>query len=816
MRTHAVVRRLILPAICLAVAVALLWPSTGHGVRATVFDTSGDAPRQVSTAIRPGFDLDDLSALGGRIVPPGDLPFSVVWAGGLMIPRAGFYAVDLDGDGDLELVVDGAVLQAQTAGTPAARRVVWLERGLRQVDLTYARTIPNDTAPAVHVALGPLDGSVQPVQPAALFTPTPSPRPWATFVATARDRIGAIAWPLLLVAAAFAADRIARAVGRRAPGTRWTFAPWVLRAATLTALALVVAYAALLRFDAIAMIYGPVERPQWLRAAQQSRDGRSLLRPDAVTWPPHDGERRYISDPYTYLQYAEDMQSFYAAHRREPVFPLVTKIWLWLLSHQDVAVSFASASFGVLAVLATYLLGAAVWSVPVGLGAALAVAIECDIVTWSVGGWRDDAFTCAVLVSTYAMVRYLRAPTMMKGVAIGLVAGAACLIRITSLSFVLPGLAYLFFASTQPWRARVAQLGFAAVAMSIVVAPFLYNCWRVYGDPLYSINVHADVYRVAEGERDAHGAGAAEYLAGKWRTRPFDTLDTVVMGLTEYPFANKWQGFEPWMPGVGRWLAIAAVVGLMMLATASAGRLLLLMLATSLIPFAFTWKVLSDWRFTEHVYPMFLIGAAVAMTEAVRAVVLPRMLVARANARRPALVFALIIAGVFAGYWVVTRVLPPLIVEESLMARQDVTIGAGGRDGAFFGRGWSPVLAEGNVTARVARDATASVTFPLPKVVDYDLTVRLDPFPRPFGATLRRIENLEVFANDRLVATTPLTWNPARVGSYQVHLPRDVVRQGANQLRLAVKTAAPEAAGLLTRPDSSSFRLWYLRVRPTE
>ena len=81
------------------------------------------------------------------------------------------------------------------------------------------------------------------------------------------------------------------------------------------------------------------------------------------TYPHRDGTAtRYRSDPYTYLQYAREMRSFYAAHRREPLFPFVTKLFLWLLDQQDVAVSFASATFSVLAIVATYLLGATAFS----------------------------------------------------------------------------------------------------------------------------------------------------------------------------------------------------------------------------------------------------------------------------------------------------------------------------------------------------------------------------------------------------------------------------------------------------------------------
>ena len=127
---------------------------------------------------------------------------------------------------------------------------------------------------------------------------------------------------------------------------------------------LVVIYGAFLRLDAITLRYGPVSRPSWLRTLQQTRGSASLLRPAGVTWtavptyPHRDGPpTHYVSDPYAYLQYAREMRSFYAAHRREPLFPFATKVFLRLLRNQDVAVSFASAASSVLAIIGTLALG---------------------------------------------------------------------------------------------------------------------------------------------------------------------------------------------------------------------------------------------------------------------------------------------------------------------------------------------------------------------------------------------------------------------------------------------------------------------------
>jgi hypothetical protein len=199
----------------------------------------------------------------------------------------------------------------------------------------------------------------------------------------------------------------------------------------IACLAFIIAYAALLRLDAITLSYGPVERPGWLKAFQESRGPESVLRPSGMTWTaapvyPHaDGtSTHYISDPYTYLQYAREMDSFFEAHRREPLFPAVTKAFLALFADQDVAVSFASATFSVLSVILTAILGASVFSRPVGLVAAGALAIEYDAISWGIAGWRDDAFTCGVLASAWLMVRYLRKPSGLNAVALGVVAAA--------------------------------------------------------------------------------------------------------------------------------------------------------------------------------------------------------------------------------------------------------------------------------------------------------------------------------------------------------------------------------------------------------
>ena len=379
--------------------------------------------------------------------------------------------------------------------------------------------------------------------------------------------------------------------------------------ALATSIALViVVYAAALRGDALVARYGPLERPAWARAVQDMSAPFADLRPRSFAWSPVEGYGR--GDPVNYIRYATEMESFYAAHVREPLFPFCTKVFLWLLNQQDVAVSFASGLFSILCVWATWLLGSYAFSRWVGLGAALGVAVEPELISWGVNGWRDDAFMFFVVLSSYALLRCHRQLTYRHAVWAGIVAGLACLTRLTSLSFLVPGFVILAW-SYRVQRERLALLGLAMFVATLLAAPFLINCWREFGDPLYAINAHTKFYQTREGTAPQPDLSATTYIGTMFRDDPVRTVETMVVGLTTYPFTNKWRGFNHWLPRAGRWLSWSALVGLALFLTSSRGRLLLIVLGMSLLPYAFTWPIRggAEWRFTQHAYPFFLIAA---------------------------------------------------------------------------------------------------------------------------------------------------------------------------------------------------------------
>jgi hypothetical protein len=283
-------------------------------------------------------------------------------------------------------------------------------------------------------------------------------------------------------------------------------------------------------------------------------------------------------------------------------------------------------------------------------------------------------------------------------------------------------------------------------------------------------------------------------------------LDTVVLGMTSYPFGNKWRGFEPWMGPLARCLSWAAIAGLIVLVAFGAGRLLLLVVAASLVPYAATWRLIWDWRFTGHAYPFFLVAACLVISRAASLSVPRHARAALARITREGTVrWGLGLAALGFAAWAVVWLLPLATVREALEAGDAATVVAGPRDTAFFAEGWSRRTKDGNVTTRTSRGARSVLRILLPGARDYDLMVRMDPVPRPPGELAEGLPVVRMFMNGAPLGVTPLTWDPARVGAYAIRLPAPRVRAGFNRLAFVVEP---------TSRDYAAVRVWYVRLTP--
>jgi hypothetical protein len=783
---------------------------------------------------RPVLDrraVDAIDLVGIDPAAAGTSGVVATWHGYWEVPSSGLYDLALESRGPSSWTIDGRVANAVSQPeSGVTTRTVWLDAGFRETSIHY---IVDAAAPHVLAQIAETGARLEPLDSATLKPRLPRN---PTLRASLRFVHRVLGW-IAIVALVWAVRKTVPVVTGRWPEVFSNPArrQQLGRGLSWAALAVILGYGALLRLDAIAGRYGPVTSPSWLAAVQtRTLAAPAAIRPGSIGWEPEqlyphrDGTlAKYRSDPYTYLDTARKMTWFYAGHPREPVFPFVTNVFLHLLAWQDVAVSFASALFSLLAVWFTYLLGAELWSRPAGLLAALGLSLDADILALSSLGWRDDAYMAMAVLCAWLMLRWWKAgppgtrtihvrgrrldATYLAAAAAGVAGGFAFLTRITAVTFLAPGLVWLFVERRAGWRRQLIAAALALLTTLLVAGPFFFNCWRVLGDPFYSFNVHGSVYSLAEGQPEYTG-GTVGYISAKFARRPVLMIDTVTQGLTTYPFTNKWHGLRPWLDGLDRWASAAAVVGLVVLAALPGGRLLMVMLIGSIIPFAFTWTVDPDYRFTVPAYPFLLVAAGVAVAVVLgtaRRIVAPQPSPsAVAWWRTPWRPWAATVGAGALTLFLVWRVTPSLVFTESLRVREDATLAAGGRDAAYFGKGWSRVIPGANVNQRMTA-SEGELEFRLPEEGEYPATLRMDPFPRPLaGAPQAQLPAVDVVLNGTAVATIQLEWTPDRVGMYRFVLPKDAVRQGRNQLILRVRQ--PPSA------DPQAVALWYLRVHPRQ
>jgi len=690
-------------------------------------------------------------------------PVRARWEGFWRVPEAGAFALEVRSSDTVSVSLDGREVLARRPGARSrgVATVVELGRGFHPLIVAYEAGAPGD----LRLVWAPAEGGPRDFDAGSLFTSPPSARQEALGrMSRLLERLALAAWVLpalvLLVRA------------RRAPASRARLR-MILRVALP---ALVVLYAAALRFEALVGRYS-WQGPAWALGAEHAV---RALHPGSLRWQP--ALEGYSGDPYNYLVRAREMDGFYEPNVREPLFPFLTRQMLKLLGNRNLAVNAASAVFSTLAVLATYLLGAYAFSPVVGLGAALGMAMHRDVLWFGVEGFRDDAFTLFVVASALSLLRLRERPTFTRAVLAGLATGGAVLSRVTSFSFLIPAFAWLAFGRGPDAPARRRALAASIGVMLVVAGPYLLSCALAYGDPLYAVNFHTKFYRSRSGIPFDSSMGWMQYLHTGFR--PFHLVDTGLSGLTTYPFANKWDGLDYISPWVGRVLSAASLAGLVLFLASPAGRFLLVVLVTSLLPYAFTWEVPggAEWRFTMHALPFYLIASWLALTRAARLLrpAALRDLLRRARGRgRPLAAAAAGVAAATAGVWVGLCGLSYLRVRESLHSGEPAVIEPGARDRFFFGAGWSRPVNRGLVTVRRAEGSPAVVWLPLAEAGDHRLTLWADPDPPAPGGTL------DVAVNGAAVARLALEENESRGGSYDLLLPGRILHAGRNRLELS-------------------------------
>ncbi len=227
---------------------------------------------------------------------------------------------------------------------------------------------------------------------------------------------------------------------------------------------------------------------------------------------------RLDTDTLGYMTLAAQMQGPYDTGKREPLYLWLLKGWFALAGSGELQIRALTMVISLGLIVAAYKFfrdytGQAV----IGVLIAWLLSQNPYLVSLSVRGLRDEAFGIAVLAVAYIVfVPGLR--LSLRGQAAGLaVAGAASqLLRLTSAVFLIP--LFAVWAWKQGWRKSWPWMAAAALFVGAVFAPHLAHNSRAFGDPLYSLDIHAMFFRNTEfmivKQTTCEGCPTTEELAG--------------------------------------------------------------------------------------------------------------------------------------------------------------------------------------------------------------------------------------------------------------------------------------------------------------
>ncbi len=749
--------------------------------------------------------IEDVRPLEGAALRDlGSGNYSVAWRGYWLPAVPGKHRLEVRAHAPFEIRVAGRTLRGGGPGSDVAATELLLERGANAIVVELPRASRVTRLRITRAA----EGSRQaPFHANELGPRVPSGA--GALLSRVGPHVEALAVLLGVIALGYAAWSERRNVVAWQAGLKRLLASpklaWVLGL-------VVVVYAGALRAEALIIRYGNDDTARWGRRLEAPLRG---LHPARLRWKP--AARPYEGDPSAYLRHARQMKGFYDARFREPFFVFAAKVGVALSGGRDIGISLASAVFSTLTVAATFLLGARVFSPWAGLLASLGFALDQEVISLSPEGWRDEAFAFLCVGFVWAALGLYDRGRFGDALALGILGGLACLTRVTSLSFVVVALAVLAVVPRgRERRVRLELVAVAGVVCVALLAPFLLSCWIAWGDPLISINGVAPAYQSASGLHAGRDMGVLEYLGARFRL--WELLDTVVVGATAYPFANKWN-FDYLSPRAAMPLAALAAAGMLLLCLMPRTRLIVLLFAAALAPFTLTWNVQGGnaWRLTVFAYPFYLVAGALVVWSLARLAVssqarnrLRATLAERETSLRLGAVAAaacLVALG--------SLVLPYLRARESLGRARPARVAAGPRDRLFFGGGWQAPACSQNVCARYSDGTQSFIRLPLPPGRDYTLRLRAQPLVFPG----MRPQRLTLLGNGAPLGDVALAGWSSLADVYEVLWPAHAVREGVNRLEIhaayATEVGAAGAADALAHPGwRTAFALLYVDVEP--
>jgi hypothetical protein len=315
---------------------------------------------------------------------------------------------------------------------------------------------------------------------------------------------------------------------------------------------------------------------------------------------------------------ADHMKHLYDTSFREPLWIWTIKVWFLLFGSSDQNLRILSVFLSVGMLIASWkFFYRFTRHAGISLLTLAILSVHPYLIMMSVRGLRLELLTIALLILafyTFVDDPGIKPRTRLSGLTIGGL--LSVLQQLNTLSFVMLFWFYAFWRYRLGWRNLL--LPFSTVAL--LLTPYLIYCARVFGDPLWSVNVHAIWYRnyelmvvyktgcpwyhsVAEFERNAYlgpRTTTLEYIFGMHSLK--EVFSRLLVGYAKiFLYPNRYLWLQIGLKSLAAYLVY--LVGILKAITSPCRALLLLPLLT--VNFlAFLVPINVDPRLVAHTTPV--------------------------------------------------------------------------------------------------------------------------------------------------------------------------------------------------------------------
>lgn len=199
-------------------------------------------------------------------------------------------------------------------------------------------------------------------------------------------------------------------------------------------------------------------------------------------------------DAFGYMQIAGSLASPYETQLREPLWIWVVRLWLDVTGWDAPALRLLTVCCSMLVIWLAYKLFRDYTELPLlGVGVAWLLADNDYLIQLSVRGLREEGYMAALLGVIYVVcVRHRALSLKRQAIRLAVAGASAQLLRFTSSVILIPlVLLWGWRAGIRHWRYPLCVL----MAIGAVSVPHMVHNYRMFGDPLYSVNIHFSWFR---------------------------------------------------------------------------------------------------------------------------------------------------------------------------------------------------------------------------------------------------------------------------------------------------------------------------------